>query len=127
MKQNPPFFGVMLILILTFISACREDNQQHSIVFERGRLPDYCVPLRTSEGDEVFNSFKKFILARRKNLGGDQQVWRIYGPLKCGNQVSFFANKDLEIKDGSVSLEAGSHFTVNYNEETKGFEVIGGM
>ena len=102
-------------------------DSEGSILFERVGQTDYCVPLRTPEGDRIFLELMRFINEKRNILiGKDKSTWRIYGPLQCDNKILFSAKKDLTIKDGRIYLEVGAHFTVNYHEKTKTFEIIGG-
>jgi hypothetical protein len=50
----------------------------------------------------------------------------VEGPLQCGNRVLFSAKKDLKVENGRIYLEVGAHFTVNYHQKAKNFEIIGG-
>ena len=102
-------------------------DSEGSVIFERVGHNNYCIPLRTPKGDQIFLELKRFINEKKDSLiGKEKSIWRIYGPLQCDNKILFSAKKDLMIKDGRVYLEVGAHFTVNYHEKTKTFEIIGG-
>ena len=117
-----------LALLIFLNISCKKNNDDEPVIFSRGPLPAYCVPLETAECDQIFLLFKKFAKDKLSDLfGSGKPIWRIYGPLKCGNSVSFFAKKDLQVHNDRVLLEVGAHFTVNYDVKTKAFEVKGGM
>lgn len=117
-----------LALIILLNISCRKNNDDAPIIFVRGPIPQFCVPLETAEGDEIFLLFKKFSKGKLSQLfGAGKPIWRIYGPLKCGDKISFWAKKDLQVENGRVFLEVGAHFTVNYDVQTKAFEVVGGQ
>ncbi len=121
-----PVKKYLALLILLNVS-CGKNNEDAPVIFSRGPIPQFCVPLETAEGDDIFLLFKRFSKNKLSHLyGAGKPIWRIYGPLKCGDKISFFANKDLQVENGRVFLEVGAHFTVNYNIATKAFEVVGG-
>ena len=123
-----PFAKKYLALLIFLNISCGKNNDDEPVIFSRGPTPEYCVPLKTAEGDEIFLLFKKFAKDELSDLFGlGKPVWRIYGPLKCGDKISFWAKKDLQVENGRVLLEVGAHFTVYYDVRTKAFEVKGGM
>ena len=124
------FFSVKKLLALAiFLNiSCSKSNEDYPVVFIRGAIPAYCAPLNTSEGDEIFLLFKKFAKNNLSSMfGAGKPIWRIYGPLKCGDRISFFGKKELQTQNGRIFLEVGAHFSVNYDKHTKTFEVIGGQ
>jgi hypothetical protein len=115
----------LLVSIYLLLSCSPKDDRP--IIFERGNVPSFCVPLMDEQGDKIFEKFKTYILKDEAKLSTDGAVWRIYGPLKCGDTISFFGKKDIQHKNGKVYLEVGAHFNVNYDATRDEFQTFGGM
>ena len=127
MRNQFPAVKICLTLVIFLNISCGKKNEYEPVIFVRGPTPQFCVPLETAEGDAIFLLFKKFSKDKLSYLfGAGKPIWRIYGPLKCGDKISFSAKKDLQVENGRVFLEVGAHFTVNYNVEGKAFDVVGG-
>jgi hypothetical protein len=122
------FKNIVAYAHILVILGCNEKRAIEPVIYDRGPPPAYCTALSASEGDEIFELFKKFTKKNMSHLFAySKPTWVIYGPLKCGEKIAFSAEKKLQVQGDRVFLEVGAHFMAYYDEKTKTFEIVGGM
>ena len=118
--------GVLLFASL-LVASCQQ-KANNSVVFEQGPASSYCSPMTSDQGDEILSRFKSYIFKNEQIASNESgEIWRIQGPLLCGDNISFFGKKDLRTEGGKINLEVGAHFTARYDTVREEFVIVGGM